>query len=156
MTHDNVADLGHRYSIIRLFEEQRTICHRHYNDVIMSAMASRITSVSIVCSRVGSGGDSKKHKSSASLAFVRGIHRWPVKSPHKRPVTRKMFPFDNVIMIPHVGDKTHDNDILYILLWAFYMPAYCTMDLCVCIRPFCTTFLFTTGLFNYSFASLPY
>ena len=39
-----------------------------------------------------------KHQSSASLAFVRGIHRWPVNSPHKGPVTRKMFPFDDVIM----------------------------------------------------------
>ena len=43
---------------------------------------------------------SKKHQSSASLAFVRGIHRGPVNSPHKWPATRKMFPFDDVIMIP--------------------------------------------------------
>ena len=41
---------------------------------------------------------SKKHQSTASLAFVRGSHRGPVNSPHKWPVTRKMFPFDNVIM----------------------------------------------------------
>ena len=41
----------------------------------------------------------RKHQSSASLAFVRGIHRRPVNSPHKWPVTRKMFPFDDVIMI---------------------------------------------------------
>ena len=33
-----------------------------------------------------------------SLAFVRGIHRRPANSPHKWPVTRKMFPFDDVIM----------------------------------------------------------
>ena len=45
-----------------------------------------------------SGADQRKHQSSASLAFVRGIHRWPVNSPHKWPVTRKMFPFDDVIM----------------------------------------------------------
>ena len=37
-------------------------------------------------------------RSSASLAFVWGIHQWPVNSPHKRPVTRKVFPFDDVIM----------------------------------------------------------
>ena len=43
---------------------------------------------------------SKKHQSSASVAFVRGIHRWPVNSPHKRPLTRKMLPFDDVIMYP--------------------------------------------------------
>ena len=41
---------------------------------------------------------SKKHQSSASLACVRGIHRWPVTSPHKGPVTQKMFPFDDVTM----------------------------------------------------------
>ena len=41
---------------------------------------------------------SKEHQSSASLVFVRGIHRWPVNSPHKGPVTRKMLPFDDVIM----------------------------------------------------------
>ena len=71
----------------------------HYNDVIMSMMASQITGVFIVCSIVGSGADQRKYQSSASLAFVRGIHRWPVNSPHKGPVTRKMFPFDDVIMI---------------------------------------------------------
>ena len=47
---------------------------------------------------VGSGGDRRKHQSSASLAFVRGLHRWPMNSPKKRPVTRKMFPFDDVIV----------------------------------------------------------
>ena len=34
-----------------------------------------------------------------ALAFVREIHRKPVNSPHKRPVTRKMFPFDDVMMV---------------------------------------------------------
>ena len=62
-------------------------------DVIMSAVASQITSVSIVCSTVGSGTNQRKHQSSVSLAFVRGIHWWPVNSAHKGPVTRKMFPF---------------------------------------------------------------
>ena len=47
-------------------------------------------------SSVYSGADQKKHQSSASLAFVRGIHWWPVNSPRKRPVTRKKF--DDVIM----------------------------------------------------------
>ena len=40
----------------------------------------------------------RKHQSSAPLAFVRGIHRWSVNSPHKTPVLRKIFPFDDVIM----------------------------------------------------------
>ena len=70
----------------------------HYSDIIMGAMASQITSLTIVYSTVYSGADHRKHQSSASLAFVRGIHRRPVNSPHKWPVTRKMFPFDDVIM----------------------------------------------------------
>ena len=69
-----------------------------YTDVIVSEMASQITAVSSVYSTVCSGADQRKHQSSASLAFVRGIHRSPVDSPHKEPVTRNMFPFDDVIM----------------------------------------------------------
>ena len=53
----------------------------HYGDVIMGTMASQITSLIIVSSTVYSGGDQRKHQSSASLAFVRGIHRGPVNSP---------------------------------------------------------------------------
>ena len=70
----------------------------HYDDVIMSAIASQITSLTIAYSTVYSGADQRKHQSSASLAFVWGIHRGPVNSPHKWPVTRKMFPFDDDIM----------------------------------------------------------
>ena len=70
----------------------------HYDDVIMSAMASQITSLTFVYSSAYSGADQRKHQSSASLAFVRGIHRWPVNSPHKGPETWKMFPFNDVIM----------------------------------------------------------
>ena len=65
----------------------------------MTAMASLVTGVSIVYSTVCSGGDQRKHQSSASLAFVKGIHRSSLNFPHKGPVTRKMFPFDDVIMI---------------------------------------------------------
>ena len=64
----------------------------------MGAIASQITSLTIVYSAVCSGADERKHQSSASLAFVRGIHRWPVNSPHKWPVTQKVFPFDDVIV----------------------------------------------------------
>ena len=74
-------------------------CPSHYNDVIMSTMASQITSLTSDYSIIYSGADQRKHQSSASLAFGRGIHRWPVNSPHKGPVTRKKFPFDYIIMI---------------------------------------------------------
>ena len=70
----------------------------HYNDIIMRVMASQITSLTIVYWTIYSGTDQRKHQSSALLAFVRGIHRWPVNSPYKGPVTRKLFPFDDVIM----------------------------------------------------------
>ena len=70
----------------------------HYDDVIMGTMSSQITSLTIVYSTVYSGSDRRKYQSFASLDFVRGIHRGPVNSPHKWPVTRKIFPFDDVIM----------------------------------------------------------
>ena len=70
-----------------------------YNDVIMGAIASQIT---IVYSIVYSDADQRKYQSSASLAFVRGIYRESVNSPHKWPATRKMFPFDAVIMLINV------------------------------------------------------
>ena len=70
----------------------------HYTDVIMSSIASQITNLTIVYLTVYLDSDQRKHQSCASLAFVRGIHRRPVNSPHKWPVTRKMFPFDDVII----------------------------------------------------------
>ena len=71
----------------------------HYNDVIMGAISSQITSFTILYPTVYSGADQRKHQSCASLSFVRGIHRGLVNSPHKWPVTRKMFQFDDLIMI---------------------------------------------------------
>ena len=65
-----------------------------------------VTSVSIGCSTVCSGADQRNHQSSASLVFVRGIHWWPVDSPHKGSVTRKMFPFDALLM-PQWIHKIH-------------------------------------------------
>ena len=69
----------------------------------MDAIVSQITSLTIVYSTVYSDADQRKHQSSESLAFVWGIHRGPVNSPHKWPVTRKMSPFDNVIMVQDYG-----------------------------------------------------
>ena len=70
----------------------------HYNDIIMSAMASQMTSLTIVYWAVYSGADQRKHQSFTSLAFVWGNHRWPVNSLQKGPVTRRVFPFDDIIM----------------------------------------------------------
>ena len=69
----------------------------HYKDVIMSTMASQITSLTLVYSSVYSVADQRKHQRSMLLASVREIHWWPGNSPHKGPATRQMFPFDDVI-----------------------------------------------------------
>ena len=82
----------------QLFYDMCVSQSSHYNDGIMGVMASQITSLTIVYWTVYSGVDQRKHQSSASLAFEREIHRWPVHSPHKWPVTRKMFRFDDVIL----------------------------------------------------------
>ena len=55
----------------------------HYSDVIMGAMASQATSLTIVYSTVYSGADQRIYQRSSSLAFVRGVHQWPVNSPQK-------------------------------------------------------------------------
>ena len=97
----------------------------HYDDVITGTIASQITSLTSVYSTVYSGAEQSKHQSSTSLAFVWGIHRGPVNSPHKRPVTRKMFPFDDVIMIEvTVKDMwriTHYDDFKW-PLWRLKLP----------------------------------
>ena len=70
----------------------------------MTMLASQIISLTVVYSIVYSGVNQRKYQSSASLAFVREIHRGPVNFPHKWPVTRKMFPFDDVIMcVPNIS-----------------------------------------------------
>ena len=95
----------------------------HYGDVIISTIASQITSLTIVYSTVYSDVVQRKHQSSVSLAFVRGIHRGPVNSPHKWPVTRKMFPFDDVIMLRQHLLKGSQKTIyvwLYWNLWACF------------------------------------
>ena len=70
----------------------------HYSDVMMNAMASKITSVSIVYLKSAQAQIKENIKAPRHWPFVRGIHRWPVISPHKGPVTRKMLPLRDVIM----------------------------------------------------------
>ena len=52
------------------------------------------------------GHRSKKTIKLRITGLCAGIHRSPVSSPHKGPVTRKMFPFDDVIMPSHIFKKT--------------------------------------------------
>ena len=79
----------------------------------MGAMVSQITGVSLVYSTACSDTDQRIHQSSGSLAFVRGIHRWPVNSPHKGSVTPKMFPFDDVIMAMKFWYKVYCKKFTY-------------------------------------------
>ena len=80
----------HIISCIFLLSTQR-IRLDHYIDVIMSAMTSQITGIKIVYSTICLGANQRKHQSSASLASVREIYRWPVNSRHKGQVTRKIW-----------------------------------------------------------------
>ena len=103
---------------------------KHYNDVIMSSMVSQITSLMIVYSTAYSRTDQRKHQSSASLAFVRGFHRWPMNSPHKGPATRKMFPFDDVIMQIDASAVLLNNNTEYLTatkseLVLFFAASWC-------------------------------
>ena len=99
----------------------------HYNDVIIVTIASQITSRTIVYSIVYSVADQRKHQSSASLAFVRGIHRGPVNSLHKWPVTWKMFPFDDVIMMSWLAitSYTHSFEIWRKMIFFVYYYIIC-------------------------------
>ena len=90
----------HMFShLIYYIDSMITLITIHSNNVIMGAMTSQITSLTTVYSTACSGADQRKHQSSASLAFVDGIHQWPVNSPHKGPVKRKILPFDDIIII---------------------------------------------------------
>ena len=76
------------------------LCHLpHSRSLLIQSDINKQTGVSIVSSTACSGVNQRKHRSTASLAFVRGIQRRPLDSPHKGPVTRKMFPFDDVIKL---------------------------------------------------------
>ena len=108
----------------------------HYGDVIMTMLAFQITSLTVVYSIVYWGVNQRKHQSSASLAFVREIHRGPVNFPHKWPVTRKMFPFDDVIM--KNGYHTHNipRNVPTFWLW-FVTGALCSTKLVPCMLGVC-------------------
>ena len=105
----------------------------------MGMMASQITNVWIVYWTVCAGQDQRKLQSSASLAFVRGIHRWAVNSPHKGPVTWKLFPFDGVFIstnwalhsyrttipihgMPRQVQNNHTNRKTYKLVHIIWLP----------------------------------
>ena len=95
----NITDTKTTCISILLIWLQTDECRwHHYSDVIMSAMAPQITSLTTVYSTIYSDADQRRHQIFAAQAFMRRIHRCPVNSPHKCPVTRKMFPFHDIFM----------------------------------------------------------
>ena len=107
------------WEAVTRFELQKTIFYSylirywnlHYSELIVSEITSQITGVSMVCSTVCSGVDHRKHQCSESLAFVRRILRWLMNSPHRRPVTRSLFPFDDIIMVSSASTFKSMSDI---------------------------------------------
>ena len=93
----------------------------HYSDIIIGAMASQITGMLTVYLIICSGAYQRKHQSSVSLAFVRGIHWWPVNSSHKGPVTRRMFTFDDVVMYTK-GDQVFFYVKMFVLMVLNTLP----------------------------------
>ena len=108
----------------------------HYSDVLMGVMASQITGVLIICPTVCSGADEKASKLRVT-GRCEGINRWPVDSPHKGPVSRKMFPFDDIIMHEHFSLLAG-----YVIFCTFYR----TLTLC---QPRVTSF--TERYFHFLF-----
>ena len=81
----------------------------HYRDVIMGAIVSQITSLTIFYSTIYSGADQRKKSKLRVTGLCAGNSPVAVNSPHKGPVTRKMFPFDDVVMTILI---LHDYDTL--------------------------------------------
>ena len=101
--------MGGCFDCYRIFDAQISLCLSFRKMFYDACVLTDFTQQSI------QGADQKTHQSSASTAFVRGIHWWPMNSlhTHKGPVTRKMFPFDDVIIY----------DICHLTIWIF-------LDLC--------------------------
>ena len=84
---------------------------QHYNDVILGAMVSQIIRLTIVYLTVYSGADQRKHQSSASLDFVRGIHRWPVIM--EFPEKRALFPTISWFLLARIIILWTGRDLIF-------------------------------------------
>ena len=113
---------GNIYDFVRTCQRTHLYPAPHGSDVIMSVMASQITGVSIVHSIVCWGADQRNLQSSTSKVFVRGLHQSPVNPPHRGPVTRKMFPFDDVIM--ELTESAINDDRPYALICSIADATY--------------------------------
>ena len=131
----NCFDTFHKLPKFQNESGNRLLNHpaKYNNDVIIGEIASQITSLTIVYSTIYSDADQIKYQSSASLAFVRGIHRGQVNSPHKWPVMRRMFPFDDVIMENWIEGNIHCVVIsLPISWWLRFINVYGDTAISLC------------------------
>ena len=87
-----------------------------WSDLIMGAVVYQIISLTIFHSTVYTGASQSKHQNSVSLAFVLRIHLWLMNSPHKWLVTRKMFPFDDVIITISLTQLSFHFRVLYLTI----------------------------------------
>ena len=111
---------------------------KHWSDVTMSAMVSQITGIWTVCSVVCSLTlKSKKTSKLGVIGFVRGNHQWPVDFPHKGPITRKMFPFD-------------ESSWITLSKWLPYLPRANKSTFPVPSLPWWTPFLSCHILLNFT------
>ena len=102
----------------------------HYNDVIMTTIASQITSLAVVYSTVYSDADQRKHQSSASLAFVWGIHRdrW---IPRKGQLRGKCFHLmTSSCVIEKLWWKVFWNSILSVFSWIYVQLKIQWIEIC--------------------------
>ena len=115
----------------------------HYDDIIMGAIASQITSLTIVYSTVYSGADQRKHQSSASLAFVRGIHRvrWIPRVPGEFPAQMASNTENVPIWWRHHENMNSENTPHTLPSWASYKATFLSSfgkRCCKILRMHCT------------------
>ena len=92
----------------------------HYGGAITGAIASQITSLAIVYSAFYSGADQRKTSKLRVTGLCAGNSPGNGEFPHKWPVTRKMFPFDDVIVYSDIPCRWH----LHILTSQICLPWY--------------------------------
>ena len=102
----------------------------------MNAITSQVNRLTIVYSTVYLDADQRKHQSSASLAFVLGIHRWPMNSPHKGSVTRKKV---SILWRHHVLQIFHETDELCVRSEMSTCRRAAVADTVSTWTPFCRT-----------------
>ena len=133
-------------SIWKSQDKINEMCEYHYIDVIMTKMASQITSLTVVYSTVYSDADQRKHQSFASLAFVWGIHRdrWIPRTKgqlrgkcfHLMTSSCQELGVTKVHCWPRVRNIFHLGHKLRSFVWLIYFQVFCENVKCFC---FCGT-----------------